>query len=42
MIAGGGDELLANPWNPLSPADSASPSRAVSADATDGEGSESP
>jgi 2',3'-cyclic-nucleotide 2'-phosphodiesterase (5'-nucleotidase family) len=24
MIAGGGDELLANPWNPLSPADSAS------------------
>ena len=22
MIAGGGDELLANPWNPLSPADS--------------------
>lgn len=24
MIAGGGDELLANPWNPLSPADSPS------------------
>ena len=23
MIAGGGDELLANPWNPLSPADAA-------------------
>lgn len=24
MIAGGGDELLANPWNPLSPADAPS------------------
>ncbi len=24
MIAGGGDELLANPWNPLSPADTPS------------------
>ena len=43
MIAGGGDELLANPWNPLSPADN--PSLVVGEYpliATDGSGSEIP
>ncbi len=43
MIAGGGDELLANPWNPLSPADNPS---LIAGEypllATDGDGSEIP
>jgi 5'-nucleotidase / UDP-sugar diphosphatase len=43
MIAGGGDELLANPWNPLSPGDA--PSAVVGAyplTATDADGNSLP